>query len=207
MPRRTLMQPSTTPSQTYTALIMPPALHPALPLHLRSRRSDAQSCRTSDDWSYFQSRWSEYKAATKIQGNDIVIQLLECCDKQLRKDLTHNTGGSLSGKPEITVMAAIRSLAVPEDNYMVARVQLHQMRQDRDEPIRRFGAHLRGQAGNWKFTMKDSGLRTQDSNCLFNNKIHGNIQRRWNHMWNNCCITWYDTDVLNIHLNINSPYD
>ena len=26
-------------------------------------------------------------------------------------------------------------------------------------------------------------------------------------MWNNCFITWYDTDVLNIHLNIHSPYD
>ena len=47
----------------------------------------------------------------------------------------------------------------------------------------------------------------QDSNCLFHNKIPGNIQRRWNHMCNNCCITWYDTDVLNIHLNIHSPYD
>ena len=48
---------------------------------------------------------------------------------------------------------------------------------------------------------------TQDSNSLFNNKIHGNIQRRWDSMWNNCCITWYDKDVLIIHLNINSPYD
>ena len=109
---------------------------------------------TSEDWSYFQSRWSEYKAATKIQGNDIVIQLLECCDEQLRKDLTRNAGGSLSGKPEVTVMAAIKSLAVREENCMVARVQLHQMRQDRNEPIRRFCARLRGQAGICKFTMK-----------------------------------------------------
>ena len=67
---------------------------------------------TSEDWSYFQSRWSEYKAATKLQGNDIVIQLLECCDEQLRKDQTRNAGGSLSGKPEATVMAAIKSLAL-----------------------------------------------------------------------------------------------
>ena len=109
---------------------------------------------TSEDWSYFQSRWSEYKAATKIQGNDIVIQLLECCDEQLRKDLTRNAGGSLSGKPEASVMAAIKSLPVREENCMVARVQLHQMRQDRDEPIRCFGARLRGQAGICKFTMK-----------------------------------------------------
>ena len=124
------------------------------------RRPTISPAGTSEDWSYFESRWSEYKAATKIQGNDIVIQLLECCDEQLRKDLTRNAGGSLSGQPEATVMAAIRSLAVREENCMVARVQLHQMRQDRDEPIRRFGARLRGQAGICKFTMKCPSCKT-----------------------------------------------
>ena len=124
------------------------------------RRPTISPAGTSEDWSYFESRWSEYKAATKIQGNDIVIQLLECCDEQLRKDLTRNAGGSLSGQPEATVMAAIKSLAVREENCMVARVQLHQMRQDRDEPIRRFGARLRGQAGICKFTMKCPSCKT-----------------------------------------------
>ena len=124
------------------------------------RRPNISPAGTREDWSYFQSRWSEYKAATKIQGNDIVIQLLECCDEQLRKDLTRNAGGSLSGQPEATVMAAIRSLAVREENCMVARVQLHQMRQDRDEPIRRFGARLRGKAGICKFTMKCPSCKT-----------------------------------------------
>ena len=35
---------------------------------------------------------------------------------------------------------------------MVARVELHNMQQDRDEPIRNFGARLRCQAGVCKFT-------------------------------------------------------
>ena len=100
------------------------------------RRPTIWPAGTSEDWSYFQSRWSEYNAATKIQGNDIVIKLLECCDEQLHKDLTRNAGGSLSGQPEATVMAVIRSLAVREENCLVARVQLHQMWQDRDEPLR-----------------------------------------------------------------------
>ncbi|KAK3769232.1 hypothetical protein RRG08_005179 [Elysia crispata] len=39
---------------------------------------------------------------------------------------------------------------------MVARVALHNMRQDRDEPIRTFGARLAGQAGVCKFTIKCS---------------------------------------------------
>ena len=41
----------------------------------------------------------------------------------------------------------MKTLAIREENNMVARVTLHNMRQDRDEPGRAFGARLRGQAG------------------------------------------------------------
>ena len=51
-------------------------------------------------------------------------------------------------------MEAIKKLAMREENTMVARVQLHNMHQDRDEAIRSFGAHLRGQAGVSKFVIK-----------------------------------------------------
>ena len=54
-------------------------------------------------------------------------------------------------KTTTEVMEAIKKLAVREENTMVARVQLHDMRQDRDETIRSFGARLRGQAGVCKF--------------------------------------------------------
>ena len=37
---------------------------------------------------------------------------------------------------------------------MVARVSLHNMRQERDEPVRAFGARLRGQASVCKFTQQ-----------------------------------------------------
>ena len=57
-------------------------------------------------------------------------------------------GGTLTGKTEDEVLAAIRGLAVREENTMVARVALHNMRQERDEPIRVFGA---GQASVCKF--------------------------------------------------------
>ena len=49
-------------------------------------------------------------------------------------------------------MSAIRKLAVQEESTMVAWVQLHNMHQDRDETVRSFCAHLRGQAGICKFT-------------------------------------------------------
>ena len=55
------------------------------------------------------------------------------------------------------VMASIKNLAVREENTMVARVQLHNVRQDRDETIRSFGARLRGHASVCKFLIKCPG--------------------------------------------------
>ena len=51
-------------------------------------------------------------------------------------------------------MAAIKKLAVREENTMVARVQLHNMKQDRDKTICSFGARLRRQASICKFIIK-----------------------------------------------------
>jgi len=112
---------------------------------------------SSEEWAYFESRWTDYKAATKVNGQECVIQLLECCDDALRKDLTRLAGGSLTDKTETDVLIAIRTLAVREENTMVARVTLHNMRQDRDEPVRNFGARLRGQAGICKFLVTCPG--------------------------------------------------
>jgi hypothetical protein len=119
------------------------------------RRPVITAAGTGEEWAYFLSRWSDYKdAATKITGRDLVIQLLECCDEQLRKDLTRSAGGSLTNKNEADILAAIKKLAIRQENIMVARVTLHNMRQDRDEPIHAFGARLAGQAGVCKFIVK-----------------------------------------------------
>ena len=107
------------------------------------RRPDI-SAGTTEDWVYFRSRWGDYVRATKLIGPDRILQLLECCDDQLRRDLTRNAGGTLAEKTEAEVFTAMKALAVREENPMVARVSLHNMRQERDEPIRAFGARLRG---------------------------------------------------------------
>ena len=65
-------------------------------------------------------------------------------------------------------MKAIRRLAVREENTTVARVQLHNMRQDRDEPIRSFCARLRGQAGVCKFVIKCTNC---DANVNYTDNI------------------------------------
>lgn len=116
------------------------------------RRPTISSAGTSEEWSYFMTRWTDYAEARKVQGKDKVIQLLECCEEQLRKDLTRNAGGSLTNKTEKEVLEAIKKLTVREE--MVARVQLHNMRQDGDETIRNFCARLSSQAGVCKFLIK-----------------------------------------------------
>ena len=111
------------------------------------KRPTISSAGTSEDWT-------DYVEATKGSGKDKVIQLLECCDEHLRKYLTRTAGGTLTNKSEAEVITVMKTLAVREENTMVARVTLHNMRQDRDEPIRSFGARLRGQAGVCKFIIK-----------------------------------------------------
>jgi hypothetical protein len=106
----------------------------------RVRRPTITSAGTSEDWTYFLSRWKDYVSATKIEGRNKVVQLLECCDEQLRKDLTRSVGSGLTEQTEEHVLLAIKKLAVREENTMVARVNLHNMRQDREETVRSFGA-------------------------------------------------------------------
>ena len=83
----------------------------------------------------------------------MLFQLLECCDESLRKDLTR-THGDLTNQDEDTVLGFIKTLAVRPENPLVARVQLQQLRQDREEPVRSFCARLRGQASVCQFIKK-----------------------------------------------------
>ncbi|XP_029282003.1 uncharacterized protein LOC115004500 [Cottoperca gobio] len=109
---------------------------------------------TGEAWSYFITRWGEYKTGTRLVGTDIVAQLLECCEEELRKDLTRAAGNSLAGSNEKDVLAAMKALAVRAENTMVARVALSNMRQGHEEPIRTFHARIKGQADTCKYEMK-----------------------------------------------------
>lgn len=125
------------------------------------RRPTITSSGTSEEFTYFKQRWSIYKLATKLQGRDVLYQLLECTDEPLRRDLTR-TYGDLSEKDETTALNLIETLAVRLENHLVARVQLQQLRQDRDEPIRAFCARLRGQASVCRFIKKCPCAQPQD---------------------------------------------
>ena len=109
---------------------------------------------------YFKQRWSEYKAATRLTGSDVIFQLLECCDESLRKDLTR-ISGNLTSSSEDTVLKNIKTLAVRQESTMVARFQLQQMMQDRDEPVRAYAARIRGQAGVCQYTTECGSCKQQ----------------------------------------------
>ena len=87
---------------------------------------------TSEEWSYFNQRWLEYKAATRLTGPDVIYQLLEFCDEALRKDLSRSFS-NLVACSEDTLLSNIKSLAIRQENIMVARMQLQQMQQDCDQ--------------------------------------------------------------------------
>ena len=71
------------------------------------------------------------------------MQLLECCDESLRRDL-HRSDKSISSKGEPSILPVIKRLAVREGN-MVSRAPLQCMHQDRDKGVRNFAARLNGQ--------------------------------------------------------------
>ena len=78
----------------------------------------------------------------------------------------------LVAKPIYEVISTIKKLAVREENTMVARVQLHQMRQDRVKLICSFGTPLCGQAGfvnssslAWAAMVKSTKQRTSSVMC------------------------------------------
>lgn len=107
------------------------------------KRPTISSADTTEDWTYFTSRRKDYVEATHVIGKERVVQLLECCDATLRRDLARSAGGSVFDKPEGKVLTAMQTLDVREENTMVVRVTLHSMTQDRDETVRSFGARLR----------------------------------------------------------------
>ena len=151
----------------------PPSAHSTQNKEDKVARPTIAAAGTAMDWSYFTTRWDEYKAAKNgLTGKRAVLQLLECCEEDLRKDLTRNAGGSLADSAEDVVLAAIKVLAVRQENIMVSRNTLWNMQQDHDESIRSFGARLRGQASMCNLTQECSS-----PNCVHMNSFSDEIVR------------------------------
>ena len=112
----------------------------------KAKRPELSSEMSDEDWAYFLSRWASYKKATGLEGEDIALQLLECCCEELRKDHYRNfpsTGTILS---ESVLLSQLKQIAVRAKNRAVNRFKLNTLRQDKGESIRRFAGRIKSLA-------------------------------------------------------------
>ena len=117
------------------------------------KRPTVPSGGNSEDWDYFLMRWTEYKLATRLTGQDILSQLTECTSDDFRRDL-NRAYGTLLQNTEDEALAKIKSLAIKPENILVARVNLHNnFFQQEGEEIRTFAARIKGQAKTCQFSV------------------------------------------------------
>ena len=69
----------------------------------RVKRPTVTSAGSSEEWDYFLVRWRDCVEATKVTGKDRTIQLLECCDDQLRSHVTHTAQGNPASDPVLLI--------------------------------------------------------------------------------------------------------
>ena len=134
----------------------------------KAKRPELGSDVSDEDWSYFISRWKEYKKATNLQGDEeIVSQLMECCTEQLRRDhhRTYLTAEQTNAATEDTRLDEIKKIAVSKKNVTVNRVKLGTMKQDRGEAVRKFAGRVRSLAAVSGYSVKCSraGCNTEVS--------------------------------------------
>ena len=120
----------------------------------KPKRPTISSGFSSERWTYFLSRWSQYKIMTALNNTNSVGQLLECCDEELRLDLHRSVGSQITNMTEANVLAEIKNLAVKEENILVSRIALRGMVQGPDEDVKHFSARIKGQANTCKYTVR-----------------------------------------------------
>ena len=99
------------------------------------KRPTITSDLSNEQWSYFVSRWDNYRKSTKISETEEVVQLLECLDEDLRMNLTRSIGDKINQKNSTELLKAIKTFAVREENLIIARIDLkHETRAGRIHP-------------------------------------------------------------------------
>ena len=78
----------------------------------------------TEDWNFFIQRWDLYTDRCRLTGDDVVPQLLECCDTELTKDVYRTCGNNLTTISVVNLLATIKALSVTEENALVSRMLL-----------------------------------------------------------------------------------
>ena len=128
----------------------------------RAKRPEIGAELSDEDWNYFLSRWKSYKKSTNLSGEDIVLQLLECCCEELRRN-HHRNFPAEQKLTEDMLLAQIKKIAVRVKNRAVNRVKLNTLKQDKGEPIRRFAGRIRSLATVSEYSLKCTSCKVEVS--------------------------------------------
>jgi hypothetical protein len=126
----------------------------------KAKRPEIAAEMSDEDWAYFLSRWEEYKKATALEGDEVILQLMECCCEPLRRD-HHRTFPKGEGAPatEASRLGQLKQLCVRKKNPAVNRVKLGTLKHDKGEPVRKFAGRVRSLATVSEYSVQCSACK------------------------------------------------
>ena len=100
------------------------------------------------DFAFFKTEWDRYKVNSGEKDATVLRDhLLMCGDEELRKTVHRLYGSRLQAMTLEELMEALETTAVEKQSDLLNLVELLELTQDREEPIKKFVARVRGKAG------------------------------------------------------------
>ena len=106
-----------------------------------------------EQWNLFTRKWELYRMGSGITDTAAPAQLFQCASEQLGDSIL-KSDSTIMDKPLADLVTAMKSLAVVPVATGVLRLDLLQLRQDRDEPLWTYAARVRGRAESCAFKAK-----------------------------------------------------
>lgn len=106
-----------------------------------------------EDWCAFLSEWERFKKRTNMNVAEINDQLLECCERNLRR-LVIKEDPHVFDEPEADLLVAIKRMAVIQTATSVRRTKLLQSKQEPNHTFREYYANVRASAATCKYSIK-----------------------------------------------------
>ena len=106
------------------------------------------------DFSVFKKRWGIFCNSGGNQPDEILRdQLFECAEDSLQKTLFANLGDRWDTISSADLLKEVEVVAVEKQSDMLNEVHLMEAKQDRNEPVRKYLARLRGLANICSLTV------------------------------------------------------
>ena len=94
-----------------------PTVAPNTPKPEKVQRPTFDIDQTTEKWEYYKSRWVNYKTATSLTGDAIIIQLLETCSEKLRFSM-YQSDSKINERTEVEILSAMKRLAVKGEHQV-----------------------------------------------------------------------------------------